>query len=135
MTSAVFPKCKKKWATGSGPDLDLDDIRVMLVASTYAYDAADEFVADLGAVDNGRSAALGAVAVDDAAIVDANDSSLTATAAVACNALIMFKHTGNNATAELIAYIDDVVGLPFTPEAAQVCPLVWDNGANKIVKL
>jgi hypothetical protein len=118
MADALFPKLKKKWANGSAaPDLDTDDIRVMLVASTYVYDP------------------LVGGAVDDNAVFDANDSTLTATAATACNALIIFKHTGVDATAELIAYLDSVVGLPFTPEAAQVCPIVWSNGANKIFKI
>lgn len=133
MASAFFPKYKKKALLKSGPDLDADDIRVMLVRDTYAYDAADEFVADLGAVDNGRSAALTGVTADDDADLDANDTTLSATAAVACNALVIFKHTGVDATAELIAYIDDAVGLPFTPEAAQNCPIVWN--ASGIARL
>ena len=32
------------------------DIRAMLVLSTYTFSAAHKFIADLGAVDNGRSA-------------------------------------------------------------------------------
>jgi hypothetical protein len=48
---------------------------------------------------------------------------------------VLFLHTGSDATARLIAYIDSAVGLPFTPEASQVCPIVWDSGANKIFAL
>jgi hypothetical protein len=68
-------------------------------------------------------------------VFNAANTTITATAATACNALILFVHTGNNATANLIAYIDDAVGLPFTPEASQSCPITWDTGANKIFKL
>jgi hypothetical protein len=111
------------------------DIRVMLVRSTYVFSAAHKFVADLGAVDNGRSAALTSKTIGSG-IFDAADSTLTATAAVACSALVIFQHTGTDATARLIAYIDTPAsGLPFTPAAAQVIPLVWDNGVNKIFKL
>lgn len=138
MADALFPKCKAKWMAkdAAAVDLDADDIRVMLVLSTYVYDATDEFLADLGAVDNGRSGALAGKSVDAAlAVFDTTDSTLNATAGSASNALIVFRHTGADATADLIAYIDDVAGLPFTPEAAQVCPIVWNNGANKVFRL
>jgi hypothetical protein len=68
-------------------------------------------------------------------VFDAADSTLNATAGTASNALIVFIHTGSDATARLVAYIDNAVGLPFTPEAAQACPIVWDNGASKIFAL
>lgn len=133
MTSAVFPKGKEQLLQ-AGINMNTGDIRAMLVRSTYVYDSADEFVADLGAVDNGRSAAL-ASKTFTSGVFDSADSTLTATASVACNALVLFLHTGNDATARLIAYLDDVVGLPFTPEASQVCPLTWDNGADRIFRL
>ena len=133
MASAVFPKAKER-SLGAGLDLVNVDVRVMLVLSSYTYDAADEFVADLGAVDNGRSAALTGKSITNG-IFDASDSTLNATAATASNALIVFIHTGADATARLIAYIDNAVGLPFTPEAAQTCPIVWDSGADKIFAL
>ena len=110
------------------------DIRCMLVRSTYAFNAAHKFLSDLGAVDNGRSAAL-AGKTFTGGVFDANDTSLNATAANASNALVVFLHTGADATARLIAYIDTATGLPFTPAAGQPVPITWDNGANKIFKL
>jgi hypothetical protein len=133
MTSAIFPKAKEQLLQ-AGINMSSGDIRAMLVLSSYTYDSTDEFLADLGAVDNGRSAALAGKAFTNG-IFDANDTSITATASTASNALILFLHTGSDATARLIAYIDSAVGLPFTPEASQVCPVVWDNGANKIFAL
>jgi len=115
------------WASG--------DIRVMLVKSTYVWDAADKFIADLGAVDNGRSASLAGKTVTDG-VADAAATSLVATAAAACSALVIFQHTGNDATARLIAFIDTpVAGLPFTPAAGQTVNITWDAGANRIFKL
>lgn len=132
MANRVFPKGKEGIMDGS-IDLDTDDIRVMLVKSTYVYDGADQFVVELGAVDNGRSAQMLASRTLTNGVLDAADETLTATAAAASNALILFKHTGADATARLIAYLDTVAsGLPFTPAASQVCPITWDNGANKI---
>lgn len=134
MANALFPLGREGFLDGS-IDFDTDDIRVMLVRSTYTYDATDKFVADLGAVDNGRSAALASKTATQG-VADAADTSLTATAANASNALIVFKHTGSDATARLICYIDTPTsGLPFTPSASQNVPITWDNGANKIFTL
>lgn len=131
--SAPFNKALEQLAQ-AGINLLTDDIRVMLVLSTYTYDATDVFITDLGAVDNGRSGALAGKSVTDG-VFDATDSTLDALASVASNALIIFKHTGADATARVLWYIDSGVGIPFTPEAAQTCPIVWDNGANKIFKI
>ena len=112
------------------------DIRVCLVKSTYAQNlATDDFMADIGTDDNGRSAARGSKTYT-AGVFDAADTTLVATAAVACEALVIFQHTGVDATARLIAYIDTPsAGLPFTPSAGQTVNIAWDSGANKIFKL
>lgn len=115
------------WAT--------DDIRAMLVLSTYSFNAAHQYVADLGAVDNGRTGSLSGKTTTDG-IADAADISITATAGSASKAIVLFKHTGSNATATLIAYIDTVTsGLPCTPAPGGAVNIEWDNGVNKIFKL
>ncbi len=134
MANAFFDPGREGFAIGE-IDWDTDDIRVMLVRSTYSFDAADKFLSDLGAVDNGRSAAL-AGKTGTNGVLDANDTSLVATAANASNALVVFKHTGADGTARTILYIDTPTsGLPFTPAAGQTVNIAWDNGANKIAKL
>jgi hypothetical protein len=112
------------------------DVRVMLVKSAYTFSAAHQFLSDItSGNDNGRSAALGSKTYTDG-VFDAADTSLTATAAAASNALVLFQHTGSDASARLIAYIDTPSsGLPFTPSAGQVVNITWDSGANKIFKL
>lgn len=128
MANAIYPKALTALGKGS-IDLRTADVRVMLVKSSYTYDAADEFVADLGAVDNGRSGALGSQTWGTVGegVFDAADSTLDATAAVACAALVLFIHTGSDATARLLAFIDaPTSGLPFTPAAAQAVPLTWN---------
>lgn len=134
MANALYDKGREGILDGT---IDMTgDVRVCLVASTYAQNlATDDFMADIGAADNGRSVAL-ASKTYTAGVFDAADAILTATAAVACEALVLFQHTGVDATARLIAYIDTPVsGLPFTPAASQVVNIAWDNGANKIFKL
>ena len=90
--------------------------------STYTYNAAHDFMDDVVAHENGRSAALASKTLTNG-VFDAEDTTITATAADPCNALIVFKHTGNNATAQLIAYIDFAA---FTPSASQVCPVPFN---------
>jgi hypothetical protein len=133
MTNTLFSLGREGFLDGS-IDWDTNDIRVMLVKSTYTFDDTDNDLADLGAVDNGRSAALGTKTVT-LGVADAADTTITATAAVACNALVIFQHTGTDGTARLIAYIDIATGLPVTPAASGVVNVAWDNGANKIFKL
>ena len=116
-------------------DWDTDDVRAMLVLSTYTFSAAHKFLSSLTTYDNGRSAALGSKTVTDG-VADAADTTLNATAASASKAVVVFKHTGSDATARVIAYIDTPTsGLPFTPAAGGAVPITWDNGANKIFKL
>jgi len=115
--------------------MNAGDIRVMLVLSSYTFSAAHKFITDLGAVDNGRSATL-ASKTFTSGVFDAADTTLVATAATASKALVYFLHTGADATARLIAYVDaPTSGLPFTPAASQTVNVVHDNGANKIFKL
>lgn len=111
------------------------DVRVMLVRTAYVFSAAHQFLSDITAGnDNGRSVALGTKTYTSG-VFDAADTSLTATSAVACNALVLFIHTGVDATARLICYIDTATGLPFTPAASQAVTVTFDNGANRIFKL
>lgn len=119
-----------------GADIDwlADDIKVVLIKSTYVLDQTDEFIADLGAVLNGETANLGTKTAT-AGVADAADTSLVATSAVACKALILFKDTGADATDLLIGYIDTATGLPFTPGAGGTVNIVWDSGVNRIFKL
>lgn len=117
-------------------ELSTADLRAMLVKSAYVFSAAHKFLSDITAGnDNGRSATLGSKTFTSG-VFNAANTTLVATAAVACAALVIFAHTGNDNTARVIAFIDTPAsGLPFTPAAGQTVNLNWDTGANKIFKL
>lgn len=113
------------------------DVRVALLRSTAAPDLdVDAVLTDLGAgVIVGRSAPLTGKTYT-AGSFDADDTSLTASAAAPCASLVLYQHTGDDSTARLIALIDDpAVGLPFTPAAGQVVDITWDNGPQRIFTL
>lgn len=134
MANALYDSGREGFLDGT-VNWSSGDIRVMLVKSTYAFSAAHKFLADLGVVDNGRSASLASKTVTSG-VANAAGTSVTATAAVASSALVLFQHTGADATARLIAFIDTPAsGLPFTPAASQNVPIAWDTGTNKIFKL
>jgi hypothetical protein len=135
MASALFDPGREGFLDGT-IDWDTADIRVMLTKSTYTFDAADKFVTDMtpGTNDNGRSAAFGSKTVTNG-VADAADTTLTATAASACNALIIYQYNASDSAARLIAYIDSATGLPFTPAASQTVSIAWAETANKIFKL
>ena len=134
MSNALFDPGREGFLDGT-INWSSGDIRVMLVKSSYSFSAAHKFLTDLGSVDNGRSASLASKTVTNG-IANAANTSLTATAAVACASLVLFQHTGSDATARLIAYIDTPAsGLPFTPAVSQNIPITWDTGTNKIFKL
>lgn len=134
MSSAFFAPARESFARAEINWVE-DDIRVMLVRDTYTFDRAHKFLSDLGPADNGRSNSLaGKSAIDG--VLDADDSALIATASARSDALVVFRHTGDDTTARLIIYIDSAAaGLPYTPAAGQALTIGWNNGPNKIGKL
>lgn len=135
MANALYDKGREGFLDGS-IDWDTDDIRVILLKSGYTFSAAHQFVSDLtpASYDNGRTAALGTKTVTSG-IADAGDTSLTATAATACNSIVIYKYNAADASARLIAYIDTATGLPLTPAASGTVNIVWANSGNYIFKL
>ena len=83
-------------------------------------------VATLGASLGGKSAVGGAL--------DANDATFPSVTGSTAEALVIYKHTGTEATSVLIAYIDTATGLPVIPNGDDVL-IAWDNGANKIFRV
>jgi hypothetical protein len=117
-------------------DMDTDDIRVILLGTGYTYDSADEFVSDLtpGSNEIARSAAgLSGKSVTDG-VFDATDLVFTALSGAQVKSVVLFKHTGSDATARVLLYLDTGTGFPFTPNGADFT-IAWDNGANKIFKI
>lgn len=130
MASSLYDKAREEYL-GAVLDWDADDVRCCLVRSAYTFSAAHTSMSDIGANDNGRSAALASKTVTGG-VADAADTTLTATGANACNAMVIFKHTGTDSTARLIVYLELS---EFTPSASQNVDIAFDNGANKIFKL
>lgn len=135
MANALYDKGREGFLDGS-IDWDTDDIRIILVdAADYTVNlATDDFLDDVAA--GGRvavSGALGSKTVT-AGVADAADVTFTSVTGDVSEAIVIYKHTGTDATSRLIAYIDTATGLPVTPNGGNIT-VAWDNGANKIFKL
>lgn len=116
-------------------DYTNDTIKVYLVdTDDYSFSAAHQFLSQVAA--GGRVASGALLGVSSAAgVADANDTVLSAVTGDVCEALVLAKDTGVEATSPLIGYIDSAAaGLPVTPNGGDIT-ITWDSGANKIFKL
>ncbi len=133
MANALYPKFKELLLSG-GINMINDTIKVMLMKTFYVYNSTHQFVSAVSAYENGRSVALTGKSITNG-VFDANDISIIATSNSQVNAIILYKDTGNDGSSPLIAYIDNVAGIPFTPASGGVVQIIWDNGAYKIFSL
>jgi hypothetical protein len=135
LASALYDKGREGFLDGS-IDWDTDDIRIILVdAADYTVNTAThDFLDDVPS--GARVATSGALSgkTVTAGVADANDVTFTAVTGDPSEAIVIYKHTGNEATARLIAYIDTGTGLPVTPNGGDII-VQWDSGANKIFRL
>jgi hypothetical protein len=138
MANALYDKFKEECLSRAAtPDLSSDDIRLALIdLADYTFSAAHDFLDDVpaGARVATSSAALGSQTVTGG-VFDAADEVLSSVSGDESEALILYFHTGVDATAKLIAFIDTgVTGLPVTPNGGDI-NVNWDSGANKIFAL
>lgn len=67
-------------------------------------------------------------------VADAADPVFPGATGDQSEAIIGYKHTGSDATARLIYYIDSATGLPVTPNTGDINH-VFSNGADRIFRL
>lgn len=120
-------------------EADLDwtgqDMRVILVdLADYTFSAAHQFLTSVpaGARVAVSAALTGKTATNGAA--DADDVTFTAVTGDPSEALVIYQHTGVEATSRLVAYIDTATGFPVTPNGGNIT-VTWDSGANRIFTL
>lgn len=138
MANQLYNKARERFLTGQ-INWSTADVRALLVdvgggGSQYAFNTTHEFLSSVPVAARiaGPVALAGKTATDGAA--DANDTTFTSVSGVTCEAVILYIHTGVDATSVLLAYIDVATGLPITPNGGDII-LSWDNGANRIFRL
>ncbi|MER7953856.1 hypothetical protein [Streptomyces sp. NPDC096030] len=122
MASALYPSFKQL-LLGGDIDLASDDIRAIIVdTADYTYGAGHDFLDDVPAGARvSVSSALGSKTITNG-VFDAADVTLNAVTGDSVEAIVVYKHTGSDATASLIAYID---GVSVTPNGGAV-QIQWD---------
>jgi hypothetical protein len=135
MANALYDKGREKFLTGS-ISWTTDTIKLVFVDSAdYTPNlATHEFLSSIPSA--GRVAISGAFTGKTATngVADADDVTVTNVTGDQFEYIIIFKDTGNEATSPLIAFLDTVTGLPFTPSGSDIT-VRWNDGANKIFKL
>lgn len=131
MASAIYPKAKEAFLSGS-IDMTSDTIKAVLVdTGTYTYSAAHDFLDDL-------SGTVGtAITLDNKTVtngvfdVSDNTDTFTSVSGNSVEAIVIYKDTGVAGTSPLIAYID---GISVTPNGGDIV-VDWDDGASGIFAL
>lgn len=113
-----------------------DNIKVVLVdTADYTVDInAHQYLSSVAS--EGRVATSGNLSgkTTTAGVADAGDVTFSAVTGDPCEALVIYKDTGDAATSPLIAYIDTATGLPVTPNGGDIS-IVFDSGSNKVFRL
>lgn len=136
MANALFHKAREAFLNG---DISwvADTIKVVLVDSdAYAVNfVEDEYLSDIPSGARMATSAALTGKTSTAGVADADSLTFPAlSGAVSIEAIVIFKDTGDPATSPLIAYLDSVTGLPFTPNGGDA-GIIWSSSSNKIFRL
>ena len=138
MANAVYPKYKQACLSGTGNVLT-GDVRAILVdTAVYTYSAAHEFLSSVPA--GARVAVSGALSgktVTDG-VFDASDVTVPSVAGASVEGLVLYLHTGSDATARLVSWHDHepdgTTPIAYTPDGNNVL-VTWPNDAGRIFAL
>jgi len=135
MANAMYGKGREGFANAAVNWLS-DDIRCILIDAadyTLSIDTHD-FLDDIPA--GARVAVSGNLAnkTNVLGVLDADDVTFTSVTGDPSEMLVIYKHTGVEATSRLLVSFDTAVGLPVTPNGGNIT-ITFDSGVNKIFKL
>lgn len=137
MSNTIYPSARESYLTG-GLDWGSDDVRVILCDSGYTYSAAHDFLSDVPG--GARLATSGSLTgkTTTGGVADADDVTFTAVAGGdTVTSVIVYKHTGTEATSDLILYMDETAAgaaINRLTDGNDIA-LRWSNSATKIFRL
>jgi len=113
-------------------DLENDTIKAILIdTADYTFDANHDFYNDANAGAVGTPQTL-ANKTFTGGVFNADDVTFPTVTGDPCEAVIVYKDTGVAGTSPLIAFIDNAVGLPVTPNGGNIT-VQWN--ASGILRL
>lgn len=137
MSNTIYPSARESYLTG-GLDWGSDDMRVILLDSTYVYDPTDDFLDDVpGGARLATSGSLTGKTTTDG-VADADDVTFpTVAAGDTVTSVIIYKHTGTESTSDLVLYMDETAAGAAINRLTDGNDIVvrWSNSATKIFKL
>ena len=135
MATALYDFGRQSFLLG---DIDwvADDIRAILIdAADYTVNfATHQYLSDIPLAARVSVTSSLTSKTATAGVADAADPVFATVTGDQCEAIVLYKHTGTAGTSILIAYIDNYIGLPVTPNGSNIS-LAFPNDANKIFKL
>lgn len=135
MANALYDKGRESFLKGE-ISWNADDIKAVLVdIGAYTLDIVNhQFLSDIpGGARVATSPNLSAKTTT-AGVADCDDIVVSLVSGATVEAVVFYKDTGVAGTSRLIGYVDTGLGLPFTPNGANIT-LAIDNGVNKLFKL
>lgn len=124
--NVLYPKWKEALVqAGANVSLALTVNAYLVDTGSYTYSAAHQFLTDLPAPSRVGSAVTLASKTYVNGVFDAADLNFVSVSGPTVEALILAIYTGVDATSRLVAYIDNAIGLPFTPSGIDQ-PVLWD---------
>jgi len=136
MSNQLYTSMKEDFLAG-GINLSSASIRVALVKAGYTVDIDnDRYVSDIGTANiAGRSGNLDKVSITDG-IFDAENETIEDYGTEGFSYMVMYEHTGNDATSRLIAYLDTGIGLPVASTTESISVTIkWSDLLTKIFSL
>lgn len=135
MTSVLYDRGRESFLRGEIA-WQTDDIREVLVdlADYTPSLSTDQFLAAIPAGARVATTAALTGKTTTAGVADADDPAFVAATGDQAEVIVGYVHTGSDATARLIYYIDDATGLPVTPNTGDINHVI-DNGALRLFRL
>lgn len=111
----LFPQSRQLFATKqlSWP---ADDFRAAFLLGTYSFRSSDKFVSDLAAYIAQRSDPVASRTAVDGFCSAAAIQLPTLISGLSIGSVVIFHDTGVDSTSSLVAFYDDMTGLPFVSE-------------------
>ena len=135
MSNALYDYAREGYLSG-GLNWLTDDVRAVLVdAGQYVVNlSTHQFLVQVPTLARISVSTSLTAKTATAGVADAAEVTFLGVSGATVEALVLYRHTGTDATSRLICYIDTAVGLPFTPTGGNVV-VRWDPGASRIFKL
>lgn len=137
MANTIYPKGREGFA-GGDVAWDSDTIKLVAVDSGYVYNAAHDFLDDVGAAARvATSAAFSGKSITNG-VLDADDVTLAALpAGDTITAIVVYQDTGVEATSRLLLYFDtkaDTTAISVPTNGGDVV-ITWSNSSTKIAQI